>query len=57
MKKLFEILCSFGIHLFKERLTVQMEAEKENGKKEVIDIYYNVCPHCGDGNPFITGEF
>lgn len=57
MKKLFEILCSFGIHLFKERMTLQMETEKENGRKETVDIYYNVCPHCGDGNPFVTGEF
>jgi len=57
MKLFFEIMCKFGFHIGKERLTVQMQAQREDGRTELIDVYYYVCPHCGDGDPFITGEW
>lgn len=54
MKYIYKILCFFGIHLNREKMIVKGKNIEEN---KVFELYYDVCPHCGDGNPYITGEF
>jgi hypothetical protein len=52
MKYIYKILCNFGFHLNREKMIVEAECNDEP-----CELYYDACPHCGDGNPYITGEF
>tara|TARA_R100000951_G_scaffold101420_1_gene92936 strand:+ start:23206 stop:23358 length:153 start_codon:yes stop_codon:yes gene_type:complete len=48
-----KILCFLGFHK-KETITISMINQADG---EPMSLYYDVCKHCGDGHPLLTGEW